>query len=205
MMYNSVNFFPQCWRSWFVSAIFCLICRMLGLHLLQFVGCLLLLFLAICTFIIFQLQLPNSRPNPTEWVWFILVFGLLVCHVLGCCWSELLDAICWVGQCNNLENMALVLLDVCALLVFNGCNYVGMLLDSLFDAKQEYDLGRGHSGVHNRTLYKFIRNNNGSLCSHNEEQTTECYLFARKFSPSALKPLLHLSSKAMGFWNIGCM
>lgn len=86
---------------------------MLGLHLLQFVGCLLLLFLAICTFIIFQLQLPNSRPNPTEWVWFILVFGLLVCHVLGCCWSVLLDAICWVGQCSNLENMALVLFVLC--------------------------------------------------------------------------------------------
>ncbi|KAJ0010711.1 hypothetical protein Pint_33084 [Pistacia integerrima] len=43
---------------------------------------------------------------------------------------------------------------------------------------------------------KSIRDNN---CSYNEEQTTKCYLFARKFAPSALKPLLNLSSIVMEF------
>ncbi|XVF20945.1 hypothetical protein REPUB_Repub12eG0047700 [Reevesia pubescens] len=41
--------------------------------------------------------------------------------------------------------------------------------------------------------------NNGTLCSYNEEQTSVCYLFARKFAPSALEPLLNLSSTVMEF------
>ncbi|XP_047147841.1 glycosyltransferase BC10 isoform X1 [Vigna umbellata] len=41
--------------------------------------------------------------------------------------------------------------------------------------------------------------NNGSLCRYNSEMTSICYLFARKFDPSALEPLLNLSSQ------IGCI
>ncbi|GAV63271.1 Branch domain-containing protein [Cephalotus follicularis] len=41
--------------------------------------------------------------------------------------------------------------------------------------------------------------NNGTLCAYNEEQTSVCHLFARKFAPSALRPLLNLSSTVMEF------
>ncbi|KAL2477642.1 Core-2/I-branching beta-1 [Forsythia ovata] len=40
---------------------------------------------------------------------------------------------------------------------------------------------------------------NGTLCSYNSGNTLICYLFARKFDPSALQPLLNLTSKVMGF------
>lgn len=47
----------------------------------------------------------------------------------------------------------------------------------------------------------FIQNlrNNGTECVYNMQRTPVCYLFARKFSPSALDPLLDLSSRVMGF------
>lgn len=47
----------------------------------------------------------------------------------------------------------------------------------------------------------FIQNirNNGTHCPYNFDQTPICYLFARKFAPTALEPLLNLSSKVMGF------
>lgn len=41
--------------------------------------------------------------------------------------------------------------------------------------------------------------NNGTTCSYNSIRTSICYLFARKFAPSALEPLLNLSSKLMEF------
>ncbi|XP_045817592.1 glycosyltransferase BC10-like [Trifolium pratense] len=41
--------------------------------------------------------------------------------------------------------------------------------------------------------------NNGSLCRYNSDMTSICYLFARKFDPSALEPLLNLSSEVMNF------
>nr|GLL23924.1 uncharacterized protein LOC109167170 [Ipomoea trifida]GMC83663.1 glycosyltransferase BC10 [Ipomoea batatas] len=41
--------------------------------------------------------------------------------------------------------------------------------------------------------------NNGTSCSYNSEETETCFLFARKFAPSALEPLQNLSSKVMGF------
>eukprot|EP00252_Welwitschia_mirabilis_P013632 TRINITY_DN2999_c0_g1_i1.p1 TRINITY_DN2999_c0_g1~~TRINITY_DN2999_c0_g1_i1.p1 ORF type:complete len:415 (-),score=42.73 TRINITY_DN2999_c0_g1_i1:422-1666(-) len=40
---------------------------------------------------------------------------------------------------------------------------------------------------------------NGSNCTYNDQFTSICFLFARKFAPSALKPLLKLSSKIMRF------
>ncbi len=47
----------------------------------------------------------------------------------------------------------------------------------------------------------FIRSirNNHTLCQYNSELTSVCYLFARKFAPSALEPLLNLSSTVMEF------
>ncbi|KAL5714712.1 hypothetical protein ACHQM5_016636 [Ranunculus cassubicifolius] len=41
--------------------------------------------------------------------------------------------------------------------------------------------------------------NNGTMCSYNEIKTVICYLFARKFAPSALEPLLNLTSTVMKF------
>ncbi|CAO2839462.1 unnamed protein product [Amaranthus hypochondriacus] len=47
----------------------------------------------------------------------------------------------------------------------------------------------------------FIQNlrNNGTECWYNSQRTPLCYLFARKFAPSALEPLLNISAKVMGF------
>ncbi|PKA65038.1 hypothetical protein AXF42_Ash019050 [Apostasia shenzhenica] len=41
--------------------------------------------------------------------------------------------------------------------------------------------------------------NNGTICTYNNEPTSVCYLFARKFAPSALEPLLNLTSTVMDF------
>jgi len=41
--------------------------------------------------------------------------------------------------------------------------------------------------------------NNGTLCWYNFETTHICYLFARKFGPGALEPLLGLASGVMDF------
>ncbi|KAK4790620.1 hypothetical protein SAY86_017924 [Trapa natans] len=47
----------------------------------------------------------------------------------------------------------------------------------------------------------FIRSirSNGTLCRYNDGKTDICFLFARKFAPSALGSLLKLSSTVMGF------
>lgn len=47
----------------------------------------------------------------------------------------------------------------------------------------------------------FVRSirNNGALCQYNSEMTSICYLFARKFAPTALEPLLQLASSVMEF------
>ncbi|KAJ7946529.1 Core-2/I-branching beta-1,6-N-acetylglucosaminyltransferase family protein [Quillaja saponaria] len=48
------------------------------------------------------------------------------------------------------------------------------------------------------SLIRSIRNN-GTLCPYNSEITSVCYLFARKFAPSALESLLNLTSTIMEF------
>ncbi|KAJ4895560.1 hypothetical protein Rs2_22354 [Raphanus sativus] len=40
---------------------------------------------------------------------------------------------------------------------------------------------------------------NETDCLYNEEPTSLCFLFARKFAPSALAPLMNVSSTVMGF------
>ncbi|OMO70901.1 Glycosyl transferase, family 14 [Corchorus capsularis] len=39
----------------------------------------------------------------------------------------------------------------------------------------------------------------GQLCLYNNQPTSVCYLFARKFAPSALDPLLELAPKVLGY------
>ncbi|WOK94554.1 hypothetical protein Cni_G03258 [Canna indica] len=41
--------------------------------------------------------------------------------------------------------------------------------------------------------------NNGTSCMYNFKSTSICFLFARKFAPNALGPLLNLTSTVMGF------
>ncbi|MQL76271.1 hypothetical protein Taro_008664, partial [Colocasia esculenta] len=41
--------------------------------------------------------------------------------------------------------------------------------------------------------------NNGTICTHNSVPTSVCFLFARKFAPSALESLLNISSTVMKF------
>ncbi|WOK96532.1 hypothetical protein Cni_G05239 [Canna indica] len=55
-------------------------------------------------------------------------------------------------------------------------------------------------GAPNITL-EFLRSirNNGTFCLYNSMPTSICFLFARKFAPSALEPLLNLTSTVMGF------
>lgn len=43
------------------------------------------------------------------------------------------------------------------------------------------------------------KNETGTVCSYNSANTSLCYLFARKFSPTALEPLLNLTSTLMQF------
>lgn len=40
---------------------------------------------------------------------------------------------------------------------------------------------------------------NSKICLYNNQPSSLCYLFARKFAPSALEPLLELSSEVLGF------
>ncbi|CAD5189530.1 glycosyltransferase BC10-like [Musa acuminata AAA Group] len=67
------------------------------------------------------------------------------------------------------------------------------------------DWSRGGShparyGAPNITV-EFIQSirNNGTFCLYNSVPTSICFLFARKFAPSALAPLLNLTSTVMGF------
>ncbi|CAL9175027.1 glycosyltransferase BC10-like [Musa acuminata AAA Group] len=67
------------------------------------------------------------------------------------------------------------------------------------------DWSRGGShpawyGAANITV-EFIQSirNNGTSCMYNSRSTSVCFLFARKFAPSALAPLLNVSSTVMGF------
>lgn len=48
------------------------------------------------------------------------------------------------------------------------------------------------------TFMQYIRNS-GLLCEYNGDWTPICYLFARKFAPNALEPLLNLTSTVLGF------
>ncbi|KAG6477289.1 glycosyltransferase BC10-like [Zingiber officinale] len=41
--------------------------------------------------------------------------------------------------------------------------------------------------------------NNGTFCMYNSKSSSICFLFARKFAPSALAPLMNLTSEVMGF------
>lgn len=67
----------------------------------------------------------------------------------------------------------------------------------------DWSLGGPHPAEFGREnitegLIQDIRNN-GTLCSYNSGKIPICYLFARKFAPSSLEPLLDLTSSVMKF------
>lgn len=49
------------------------------------------------------------------------------------------------------------------------------------------------------TVEFFKRIVEGQNCTYNNRASSVCFLFARKFAPSALEPLLQLSPKVLGF------
>ncbi|GKV36574.1 hypothetical protein SLEP1_g44687 [Rubroshorea leprosula] len=66
------------------------------------------------------------------------------------------------------------------------------------------DWSRG--GAHPATFGKsdineelFKKNFEGQFCLYNNQPSSWCYLFARKFAPSALEPLLELASTVLGY------
>ncbi|KNA09206.1 hypothetical protein SOVF_155590 [Spinacia oleracea] len=67
----------------------------------------------------------------------------------------------------------------------------------------DWSLGGPHptTFVRENITQAFIENirNYRNKCWYNSKSINVCYLFARKFAPSALDPLLDLSSKVMGF------
>ncbi|XP_042421487.1 glycosyltransferase BC10-like [Zingiber officinale] len=67
----------------------------------------------------------------------------------------------------------------------------------------DWSRGGPHPAVYGASsiTLEFIQSirNNGTTCTYNSKPTSVCFLFARKFSPNALGPLLNLSSRAMGF------
>ncbi|GAB4846809.1 hypothetical protein Ancab_025814 [Ancistrocladus abbreviatus] len=67
----------------------------------------------------------------------------------------------------------------------------------------DWSFGGPHPATFGREniTVSFIQNirNNGTLCSYNSQKTHICYLFARKFAPSALEPLLNLTETLMEF------
>ncbi|KAM5574307.1 glycosyltransferase BC10 [Rosa sericea] len=67
----------------------------------------------------------------------------------------------------------------------------------------DWSLGGPHPATYggDNITEDFIRSirNNGALCQYNSEMTSICYLFARKFAPTALEPLLELASSVMEF------
>lgn len=67
----------------------------------------------------------------------------------------------------------------------------------------DWSMGGPHPAAFGRAniTENFIQSirNNATRCSYNSEKTSVCYLFARKFAPSALEPLLNLSSTVMEF------
>ncbi|XP_074366387.1 glycosyltransferase BC10-like [Apium graveolens] len=52
-----------------------------------------------------------------------------------------------------------------------------------------------------KTFMKYIRNS-GLLCEYNGDWTPLCHVFARKFAPRALNPLLNLTSTVLGFQEL---
>uniref|UniRef100_A0A0E0D656 Uncharacterized protein n=1 Tax=Oryza meridionalis TaxID=40149 RepID=A0A0E0D656_9ORYZ len=66
--------------------------------------------------------------------------------------------------------------------------------------------GRGRGGAHPATFGRgditeeFLRRvQEGRTCLYNGQNSTMCFLFARKFAPSALEPLLELAPTVLGF------
>ncbi|KAJ4836969.1 hypothetical protein Tsubulata_025279 [Turnera subulata] len=54
----------------------------------------------------------------------------------------------------------------------------------------------GRSDITEEFFHRIYSNQN---CTYNDQPSRICYLFARKFAPSAMEPLLHIASKVLGF------
>uniref|UniRef100_A0A7N0SWG9 Core-2/I-branching beta-1,6-N-acetylglucosaminyltransferase family protein n=1 Tax=Kalanchoe fedtschenkoi TaxID=63787 RepID=A0A7N0SWG9_KALFE len=90
-------------------------------------------------------------------------------------------------------------------------HYIPTLLNMFYGSQNanrsvtwvDWSLGGPHPATYENVNITegFIRHirNNKTLCSYNSEKTSLCYLFARKFAPSALEPLLNLTSIVMRF------
>ncbi|KAF7842822.1 glycosyltransferase BC10-like [Senna tora] len=67
----------------------------------------------------------------------------------------------------------------------------------------DWSMGGPHPATYGREniTVGFIQaiRNNGTLCRYNSEVTSVCFLFARKFDPSALEPLLNISLAVMHY------
>ncbi|KAK7291018.1 hypothetical protein RIF29_05856 [Crotalaria pallida] len=66
----------------------------------------------------------------------------------------------------------------------------------------DWSRGGAHPATFGRTDIReeFLnRVRDGHQCLYNNKNSSVCFLFARKFSPSALEPLLHMDSKFLGF------
>lgn len=61
----------------------------------------------------------------------------------------------------------------------------------------------GKSDITEEFLERVLGNNGGGSgngnCLYNDQPASTCFLFARKFAPSALEPLLRLAPKHLGF------
>lgn len=68
----------------------------------------------------------------------------------------------------------------------------------------DWSRGGAHPATYGRAsitegFIQSIRNNGTAACTYNSKPTSVCFLFARKFAPGALEPLLRLSSTVMHF------
>lgn len=66
----------------------------------------------------------------------------------------------------------------------------------------DWSRGGAHPGTFGRTDITeefFNRVRGGHRCLYNNRNSSVCFLFARKFAPSALEPLVHMDSKVLGF------
>lgn len=66
----------------------------------------------------------------------------------------------------------------------------------------DWSRGGAHPATFGRadiTVEFFDRIHSNQNCTYNHQPSNVCYLFARKFAPSAMEPLLHIAQKVLGF------
>ncbi|KAH9303180.1 hypothetical protein KI387_014763, partial [Taxus chinensis] len=79
--------------------------------------------------------------------------------------------------------------------------HFGSLLANRSITWVDWSRGGAHPAMYKKEdiTHDFIGNiRNGTQCTYNNKTTSVCFLFARKFAPNALDPLLRLLSKVLG-------